>query len=80
MEINLANFKKSVYSADDQDGIIEKIFKLIGFTNKYFVEFGSECRKNCGGNTAYLREKYKFDGVVHLAAESHVDNSITGPK
>ena len=24
-----------------------------------------------------LFEKYRFDGVVHLAAESHVDRSIT---
>jgi dTDP-glucose 4,6-dehydratase len=24
-------------------------------------------------------EKYSFDGVIHLAAESHVDRSITGP-
>ena len=26
-----------------------------------------------------LFEKYKFDGVLHLAAESHVDRSITDP-
>jgi len=26
-----------------------------------------------------LFDKYKFDGVVHLAAESHVDRSITNP-
>jgi dTDP-glucose 4,6-dehydratase len=26
-----------------------------------------------------LFEKEKFDGVIHLAAESHVDRSITGP-
>jgi dTDP-glucose 4,6-dehydratase len=26
-----------------------------------------------------LFEKYEFDGVIHLAAESHVDRSITGP-
>ncbi len=26
-----------------------------------------------------LFEKYKFDGVIHLAAESHVDRSITDP-
>jgi dTDP-glucose 4,6-dehydratase len=26
-----------------------------------------------------LFNKYKFDGVIHLAAESHVDRSITGP-
>ena len=28
---------------------------------------------------AGLFEKYEFDGVIHLAAESHVDRSITGP-
>lgn len=27
-----------------------------------------------------LFEKYKFSGVVHFAAESHVDNSISGPE
>jgi len=26
-----------------------------------------------------LFEKYKFDSVIHLAAETHVDRSITGP-
>jgi dTDP-glucose 4,6-dehydratase len=26
-----------------------------------------------------LFDKYKFDSVIHLAAESHVDRSITGP-
>jgi len=26
-----------------------------------------------------LFEKYRFEGVIHLAAESHVDRSITGP-
>ncbi len=27
-----------------------------------------------------LFDKYKFDGVIHLAAESHVDRSISSPK
>lgn len=27
-----------------------------------------------------LFEKYQFDGVIHLAAESHVDRSISNPK
>lgn len=27
-----------------------------------------------------LFEKYKFEGVIHLAAESHVDRSISNPK
>ena len=26
-----------------------------------------------------LFRKYNFDGIIHLAAESHVDRSITGP-
>lgn len=26
-----------------------------------------------------LFQKYQFDGIIHLAAESHVDRSITGP-
>ncbi len=26
-----------------------------------------------------LFKKYRFDGIIHLAAESHVDRSITGP-
>jgi dTDP-glucose 4,6-dehydratase len=26
-----------------------------------------------------LFQKYSFDGIIHLAAESHVDRSITGP-
>ena len=26
-----------------------------------------------------LFEKYEFDAVIHLAAESHVDRSITDP-
>ncbi len=28
---------------------------------------------------ADLCDKYQFDGIIHLAAESHVDRSITGP-
>jgi dTDP-glucose 4,6-dehydratase len=28
---------------------------------------------------AGLFKKYRFDGIIHLAAESHVDRSITGP-
>ena len=27
-----------------------------------------------------LFDKYDFTGVIHFAAESHVDNSITGPR
>lgn len=32
-----------------------------------------------GGHIQKLFDKYQFDGVVHLAAESHVDRSISNP-
>jgi len=36
----LDSFGYKVYSQNDEDGIIEEIFKRIGVTNKNFVEFG----------------------------------------
>ena len=41
------------------------IFEKGDIVDKYFVEG--------------LFSKYNFDGVIHLAAESHVDRSITNP-
>lgn len=43
--------------------------------NYHFIE-GDICDKNVVDT---LFETYKFDTVVHFAAESHVDNSITNP-
>lgn len=63
MEIDLSDYHKSIYSEHGQDGILEKIFEVIGTSNKYFVEFGSNGRQNGGGNTAYLR-KFGFDGLL----------------
>jgi hypothetical protein len=47
MKINLNNFEKKVYSQFNEDGITEKIFDLIGTTNKICVEFGVENVINC---------------------------------
>ncbi len=62
-EVNLMEYAKSIYSQHGQDGILQKIFELIGTTNKYFVEFGSNGEKTGGGNTAYLRE-FGFSGLL----------------
>jgi hypothetical protein len=41
MNTGLNNFKKIIYSQWGEDGIIEEIFKRIGTTNKFCVEFGA---------------------------------------
>ena len=48
----LDSFGYSVYSQNDEDGIIEEIFNRIGTTNKVFIEFGVQDGRQC--NTHYL--------------------------
>jgi hypothetical protein len=38
----LARYGHRVYSQNDEDGIIARIFELIGITNRHFLEFGVE--------------------------------------
>jgi dTDP-glucose 4,6-dehydratase len=44
---------------------------------RYFFERGDICDR---ARVEGLFDKYKFDAVVHFAAESHVDRSILGPE
>jgi hypothetical protein len=61
MDLNI--YQKKVLSQWGQDGVIEKIFDVIGTTNKYFVEFGSSGNDTGMGNTAYLRNR-GFNGLL----------------
>jgi hypothetical protein len=47
--LHLDRFGYKVYSQNDEDGIINEIFKRIGTTNKVFVEFGVQdgLESNC---------------------------------
>lgn len=47
----LNRFEYQVYSQNGEDGIITEIFKRIGTTNRFFVEFGASELMN---NTTYL--------------------------
>ena len=49
---NLLNFGFKVYSQADEDGILEEIFKRIGFSQKKFIELGIQDGTEC--NTTYL--------------------------
>ena len=39
--------ERKVYSQNGEDGVIEAIFRQIGVTNRYFVEFGCEDAQEC---------------------------------
>ena len=63
MGIDLKLYENRVFSQWGEDGVLTKIFEVIGVTNKYFVEFGSAGVDEGGGNTAYLR-RLGFDGLL----------------
>lgn len=48
----LTKFEYQVYSQNGEDGIVDELFKRVGHTNKYFVEFGVEEGLEC--NTLFL--------------------------
>ena len=68
MEIHsFKNHLKKVYSQFDQDGILEYIFNLIGVTNKYFVEFGSNGEIfNMPFNITWKQDQNKFEQNTNL--------------
>ena len=69
-EYLIVNFDKLTYA-----GNLENLTDVEGAENYKF-------EKGDIGNKVEVKavfEKYMFDGVIHLAAESHVDRSITSP-
>jgi hypothetical protein len=59
----LINYRKRIYSQTIEDGIIEGIFKNIGTTNKYFVEFGA-WDGTFLSNTGNLRINEGWNGLL----------------
>lgn len=53
----------SVYSQNGEDGVLREIFRRIGATNRYFVEFGvgPEGRER---NTRLLEQRYGWTGLL----------------
>jgi len=60
-KIFLNKFENHVYSQFREDGITEKIFETIGFTNKFYVDFGATDTTN---NSEILHKKHGFNGVL----------------
>lgn len=70
-DINVINLDKLTYAGD-----LANLEEVAGHSRYTFVQ-GDICDTAL---VASLFEKYDFSDVIHFAAESHVDNSISGPE
>ena len=68
--VNIINLDKLTYA-----GELSNLDEVRNYSNYTFVE-GDICDRSL---VESLFKKYKFNGVIHFAAESHVDNSIKHP-
>ncbi|MEP3837391.1 MAG: dTDP-glucose 4,6-dehydratase [Algibacter sp.] len=68
--INIVNIDKLTYA-----GELSNLKEVEGYKNYTFVK-GDICDRLLIEN---LFKEYNFSGVIHFAAESHVDNSIKSP-
>ena len=57
-------------------GNLENVFEVENHSRYTFIQ-GDICDRNF---IEELFQKYQFHDVIHFAAESHVDNSISGPE
>jgi len=62
-EVDLRECERSVYSQNGEDGVLERIFDLIGTSSKYYIEFGGYDGYLCS-NVRYLREFLGWDGLL----------------
>lgn len=64
---DLRAFERKVFSQQGEDGILEEIFRRIGETNRYFVEFGVETGVEC--NSARFARECGWSGLFMESEE-----------
>lgn len=52
---DLHRHERKEYSQNGEDGVIERLFEIVGVTNRWYVELGTESGDEC--NTRLLRER-----------------------
>lgn len=60
---DLERFERQVYSQCGEDGVIERIFEILGTTNRFYVEFGAKNGVDLS-NTACLRLQGGWSGLL----------------
>ncbi len=70
-EYKIINLDKLTYAGDTTN------LREVENSDRYELVKGDICNREL---VQYLFEKYDIKGVFHFAAESHVDNSISGPE
>ena len=70
-EYHIVNLDKLTYA-----GNLNNLHDIVDKPNYTFIQLDI-CNEQGLKN---LFNQFSFDGVIHLAAESHVDRSITNPK
>ncbi len=63
---DLRGFEFKISSQNGEDGILQEIFRRIGTTTRYFVEFGVETGVEC--NCAYLAREQRWHGLFMEAS------------
>src|SRR5215211_2856268 len=67
----LLRYGFKLYSQNDEDGIIQEIFRRIGLTNRTFVEFGVEAGVECNSAKLLLED---WRGLWIEADHAHAKN------
>ena len=70
-DYKIINLDKLTYAGD-----LRNLTEVVGHT-RYELIHGDICNREL---VEFIFQKYDIRGVVHFAAESHVDNSISGPE
>jgi len=60
---DLRRYEARVYSESGEDGVLRRIFEVIGAASRYFVEFGAWDGQHCS-NTANLRLHHGWSGLL----------------
>jgi hypothetical protein len=56
---DLRALERKVYSQNGEDGILGEIFRRIGTTHRYFVEFGVETGRECNSARLVFQEQWR---------------------